>query len=115
MTALALVTGMTDMYDIQVDVTRQEGIFYQRVLGFLSGALYHTRTLLEAYDYYLARCAEAGLTAEQAHTAWQIHSSPEFEAEIVEAESYGPNALRMIDEQVLRPLGIGPHAPEEEP
>ena len=80
-----------------------------RVLRPLHEALWHTRILLDAYDYFLARCQEAGLTLEQAEAAWQVHSSPAFEAELVTGESYGPNALRMVDEQILAHLGLPPH------
>jgi hypothetical protein len=113
LTVLATVTGMTDLYDGQLEaISAQPAIFYERVLGYLQRALYDTRTLVEAYDYYLARCAEAGVTPDQAHAAWQVHSSPDFEGELGAAEAYGPNAMRMIDEQILAKLGIAPHAAE---
>jgi hypothetical protein len=41
-------------------------------------------------------------------------ASPAFEAELVEAESYGPNMLPMIDAQILSHLGLAPHDREEE-
>jgi hypothetical protein len=46
---------------------------------------------------------------EDAAAAWDMHSSEAFEAELVEAERYGPNALRMIDAALLARLGIAPH------
>jgi len=71
-----------------------------------------TRILLEAYDYFLARCQEGGITLEQEEAAWQVHSSAAFEAELIEAESYGPNAIHMIDEQILTHLGLPPPVAE---
>ena len=49
------------------------------------------------------------MTAAQAHAAWEAHSSPAFEAELIEAESYSPNALLMVHTQILSHLGIVPH------
>ena len=71
-----------------------------------------TRILLEAYDCFLARCQEGGITLEQEEAAWQVHSSAAFEAELIEAESYGPNAMHLIDEQILTHLGLPPHVAE---
>jgi hypothetical protein len=112
LTALAGVTGMEALYDDHLErlQLQQEPVLYARALKPLHELLWHTRTLLEAYDYFLARCQDAGLSVEQAQAAWQVHSSPAFEAEMIEAESYGPNAMRMIDEQILHHLGLPPHA-----
>ena len=71
-----------------------------------------TRILLEAYDYFLARCQDGGITLEQEEAVWQVHSSAAFEAELIEAESYGPNAIHMIDEQILTHLGLPPPVAE---
>ena len=109
LTTLACVNGMEDMYDAQLERIAQQPVFYERVLTPLTTMLWHTRILLEAYDYFLARCLEAGITLDQAQAAWQVHSSAAFEAELIEAESYGPNALHMIDAQILSHLGLGPH------
>jgi hypothetical protein len=109
LTMLATVNGMDAMYDAHLERIAQQPVFYERVLKPLATTLWHTRTLLEAYDYFLARCGEASITLDQAQAAWQVHSSEAFEAELIEAESYGPNAMRMIDEQILRHLGLGPH------
>jgi hypothetical protein len=114
LTALAQVRGMESLYEDTLERLQQEPIFYQRVLKPLHATLWHTRILLEAYDYFLARCLEAGISLDQAEAAWQIHSSPAFEAELVEAESYGPNAMHMIDTQVLCHLGLAPHDREDE-
>jgi hypothetical protein len=70
------------------------------------------RTLHQAYAYFLARCQEGGLTLEQAEAAWLAHASPALEDELLEAESYGPNTMRMIDEQILTHLGLPPHEAE---
>ena len=84
-----------------------------RVYEQVSTALNVALTLAEAYDYFLHRCLEAGMSAEDAQAAWNIHSSAAFEAEVVEAESYGPNAMRMIDATILSKLHIAPlEAPE---
>jgi hypothetical protein len=115
LTALAQVRAMESLYEDTLERLRQAPVFYQRVLTSLHETLWHTRTLLEAYDYFLARCAEAGFTPEQAEAAWQVHSSPAFEAELIEAESYGPNALPMVDEQILAKLGLAPHDQASEP
>jgi hypothetical protein len=109
LTTLATVTGMDAMYDAQVERIQQQPVFYDRVLKPLATTLWHTRILLEAYDYFLARCQEAGISLDQAQAAWQVHSSPAFEAELIEAESYGPNAMHMIDTQILCHLGLAPH------
>jgi hypothetical protein len=114
--ALASVRSLEAIHDAALEAVQQQPIFYARVLTPLAERLWHTRILLEAYDYFLARCQEAGVSLDQAQAAWQVHSSPEWEAELREAESYGPNAMGMIDEQILRHLGIAPHdqdAPEE--
>jgi len=111
LTASAALASMWGIHDALLDTTgyRDDVAFYDRVFGSLTSALTTARTLLEAYEYFLARCAEAGLTPEQAHTSWQVHSSPAFEAELVNAEEFGPNALGMIDRQILRPMGLQPH------
>jgi hypothetical protein len=109
LTALAQVRSMESLYEDTLERLQQAPVFYTRVLRPLHEALWHTRILLDAYDYFLARCQEAGLTLEQAEAAWQVHSSPAFEAELVMGESYGPNALRMVDEQILSHLGLPPH------
>jgi hypothetical protein len=83
---------------------------FGRILGHLSTALLQGQTLLEAYDYFQVRCAEAGISPEDAAAAWDMHSSEAFEADIIEAESYGPNAMRMIDETILARLRIPPHS-----
>jgi len=109
LTALAQLRGMESLYDDTLERLQQQPVFYKRVLTPLHEALWHTRILLDAYDYFLARCQEAGLTPDQAEAAWQVHSSPAFEAELIEAESYGPNALPMVDTQLLAKLGLKPH------
>jgi hypothetical protein len=109
LTALAQVRGMEGVYEDTLERLQQEPVFYKRVLAPLHEALWHTRILLEAYDYFLARCQEAGLSLDQAEAAWQVHSSAAFEAELIEAESYGPNALHMVDAQILAKLGLAPH------
>jgi thiol-disulfide isomerase/thioredoxin len=58
--ALLDTTGYTDV------------VFYDRVFKSLTSALSTARTLLEAYEYFLARCAEAGLTPEQARSAAEV-------------------------------------------
>jgi hypothetical protein len=114
LTALAQVEGMARLYEDTLERLAQEPVFYQRVLTPLHELLWQTRHLLEAYDYFLARCLEAGITRDQAEAAWQVHSSPAFEAELVEAESYGPNILHMIDTQILCHLGLAPYDREDE-
>jgi hypothetical protein len=114
LTTLASVKAMEAIYDQQNERTQQEPVFYERVLAPLHTTLWHTRILLEAYDYFLARCQEANVTLDQAHAAWQVHSTPAFEAELVEAESYGPNAMHMIDEQILCHLGLPPYDREQD-
>jgi hypothetical protein len=49
------------------------------------------------------------MSPADAAAAWDIHSSETFEAALVEAESYSPNALRMIDDRLLARLEIPPH------
>ena len=71
-----------------------------------------TRILLEAYDCFLARCQDGGITLEQEEAAWEVHSSAAFAAELIEAESYGPHAMHMIDEQILTHLGLPPPVAE---
>jgi hypothetical protein len=66
---------------------RDTPTMFGRVLRHLSQAMQAAQTLIEAYDYYLARCLEAGIGPEDAAAAWDIHSSEAFEAELVEAES----------------------------
>jgi hypothetical protein len=98
-----------DQIGLRVGLSPHEVPFYARTLAPVTTALWAARTLFEAYDYYLARCEEAGLSLDDAHAAWQVHSSPAFEAELVEAEADGPNAMGMIDRQVLAKMGIAPH------
>lgn len=108
--AEASLHALWGVYDADLDDLRYRGpAMFQRTLADLATVLNATRTLFEAYDYFLARCAEAGMTPEAAHTAWDEHSTEEFEAEMVEAERAGPNAMRMIDETILARLGIPPH------
>jgi hypothetical protein len=105
-----VLQGAYAMYEDQVGLSSHEVPFYARTLAPVTTALTAAQTLLRAYDYYLARCQEAGRSLDEAQAAWQVHSSPAFEAEIVEAESYGPNAMDMIDREVLAKMGIAPHA-----
>ena len=86
---------------------------YARALHPLSEQLDAATTLIEAYDCYLARCAAAGLTPERATAAWEAQSTPAWEAELVEAEADGPNALPMVDAQILAALGLPPHEEKE--
>src|SRR5712691_11474922 len=113
--ASAALSSMWGIHDALLDSAGYDEVaFYKRVFRELVTTLSTTRTLLEAYEYFLARCAEAGLSPEQAHTSWQVHSSPAFEAELVEAEALGPNAMGMIDRQILRPMGLKPHDEDED-
>jgi hypothetical protein len=115
LTASAALVSMWGIYDALIDTTGYNDVaFYDRVFTSLTSTLTTTRTLLEAYEYFLARCGEAGLSPEQAHTSWQVHSSPAFEAELVHAEEFGPNALGMIDRQILRPMGLQPHDEDDD-
>jgi len=107
--ATTTLAGFWALYEADLEGVRYKTPIYDRALKPLTDALNAARTLLEAYDYFLARCAEAGLTAVQAHAAWEAQSSPAWEAELVDAESYGPNALRLVDEHILSHLGIVPH------
>lgn len=77
---------------------------YGRALHPLSERLNDATILLEAYDYHLARCAEAGLAPTHAAAAWEAQSSPAWEADVIEAESYGPNVLYNVDKQNLQSL-----------
>jgi hypothetical protein len=99
------------IWDTQLDTLyhRDAPKMFGRVLKQLNAAIHAAQTLVEAYDYYQARCAEAGITPEDAAAAWDMHSTEAFEAELVDAESVGPNAMRMIDEKILATLGIPPH------
>jgi hypothetical protein len=107
--ALGAVDGLSALSDGHLDRLRHEPVFYARALTPLFEALSLTRILLEAYEYFLARCQEAGMSLDDAQAAWQVHSSPEFEGELLDAERYGPNAMAMIDQHILARLGIGPN------
>ena len=113
--AEAALSAMWDLYDGRLEhLTASGPALLTRALKPLSEALLRARTLVDAYDYYVTRCLEAGLTPEQAHAGWDEWSSEDFEADLVEAESYGPNAIAMIDETILARLGIVPLEPREE-
>jgi hypothetical protein len=110
---LATVESMGHIADGAFHPTRTTDVFYPRAEYPLRDAIWHARVLLQAYDYYLARCQEGGITLEQAEAAWQVHSSPAFEAELIEAEeSFRANATHLIDEQILTHLGLPPHEAE---
>src|SRR5262245_12476903 len=66
LTTLATVSGMDAMYDAQLERIEQQPVFYERVLKPLTTALWHTRILVQAFDYFLARCQEAGVSRDQA-------------------------------------------------
>jgi hypothetical protein len=109
--AEAAVKALWAIYDAELASLQQRAPkMFSRILGQLSTALNQAQTLLEAYDYYQVRCAEAGISPEDAAAAWDTHSSDAFEADIIEAESYGPNAMRMIDETILARLRIPPYS-----
>jgi hypothetical protein len=106
---------MLAMKDAELDRLRSHHVkMFPRVIDELGDALHAALTLVRAYDYYIARCTEAGIPPKDAAVAWNIHSSEAFERELVEAESYGPNALRLVDTQILAKLGIAPHEATKE-
>jgi hypothetical protein len=110
--AQGALQGIWAIVETQLDEPfghRTEPAMLGRVVKHLTTALNAAQTLIDAYEYHLARCLEASLSPETAATAWQLHSSEVFEAELIEAESYGPNFMRLVDETILAPLGIGPH------
>lgn len=112
LTAVAALRHLRAVFEESLDGLYRHNApstLYARALQPLSERLNDASTLLDAYDYYLARCAEAGLTPERATAAWEAQSTPAWEAEVVEAESYGPNAMHMVDEQILAALGLPPH------
>jgi hypothetical protein len=108
--AEAALQALWAVFDAQLDpVAHQDAPkMFGRTLTALGAALQAAQTLVGAYDYFLARCLEAGMSPADAAAAWDMHSSEAFEAEIVEAEAVGPNALRMIDDRLLARLGIAP-------
>jgi hypothetical protein len=109
--AEAALESVWSIWDAQLDVLAHRPDLPKmcgRTITALWTAIQTAQTLVEGYDYYLARCAEAGISPEDAAAAWNMHSSEAFEAELVEAESCGPNALRMIDETILARLGVPP-------
>jgi len=103
-----------DLVDNQLNPLRAEGgpTMFTRALTQFETTLSAMETLTKAYEYYLVRCLEAGLSPAAAATAWNIHSSEAFEDELIEAERHGPNAMQMIDISILRILGIPPHDQE---
>ena len=111
LTAVAALRHLRAVFEESVDsmYSRSDRTLYARALQPLSESLSDASILLEAYDYYLARCAEAGLTPERATAAWEAQSSPGWEAEVIEAEAVGPNAMHMVDAQILAALGLPPH------
>jgi hypothetical protein len=110
-TAVGAVESMRALFeDALASLYRpSETTLYARALQPLSAQISRALTLLEAYDYYLARCAEAGLTPAHAQAAWEAQSSAAWEAALVEGESHAPNALAMVDTQSLVALGLPPH------
>jgi hypothetical protein len=61
---LAAVEAMSHIADGSLDDLRHKMVFYQRALAPLQAAISQARTLLDAYDYFLARCQEGGITLE---------------------------------------------------
>jgi hypothetical protein len=113
--AQGLLAAMQHICDEGLDgVWHRAPKLFERLGHTLQDALTAARVWLEAYDYFQARCAEAGMSPEDAAAAWDLHVTPEFERELVEAEGYGPNAIRMLDETVLRTLQIAPAEPAGE-
>ena len=96
--------------DEMLDAHRYDVPLYTRICAVMAQAVQAQRLLIEAFDYYLARCAEAGLSVREAAAAWERYTAPMFEAELVEEGVYGAALLDRIDFQILLPLGLAPHA-----
>jgi hypothetical protein len=70
--AEAAVKALWAIYDAELETLRHRAPrMFGRVPARLSGALTQAQTLLETYDYFLARYAEAGLSPEDAAAAWE--------------------------------------------
>jgi hypothetical protein len=109
---LATVESMAHIANTAFHPTRTTDVFYHRTEQPLRDAIWHASVLLRAYDYYLARCQEGGITLAAAEAAWQGHASPAFETALLEEEPWSPNVLHRIDEQILTHLGLPPHEAE---
>jgi hypothetical protein len=109
---LATVESMGYIADTAFHPTRTTDVFYPSAEYPLREAIWHARVLLNAYDYYLARCQEGGIPLDQAETAWQVHASPAFEDELIEAEDSMASTMPLVDAQILSHLGLPPHEAE---
>ena len=118
MTAAATLRHMRALFEESLDALYRhddQSTLYGRALQPLSEHLNRATILVDAYEYHLARCAEAGLTPTHAASAWEASSSTGWEAEMIRAEDFGPNVLYNVDKQILAKLGLPPHDADETP
>ncbi len=76
-------------------------------------ALADVRGFLDCFDYFTARCAEAGITPDDAANQWTTHAPADFLATMRDWLDVGPNAIKLVDELILAPMGRAP-CPEEQ-
>lgn len=64
--------------------------------------------VLRCLDYFLARMAELDMTPEQALAEWDKHQPADFLDTMRDWQSYGPNEINLVDEFILKPMGLPP-------
>jgi hypothetical protein len=84
--------------------------FYERLFAPLRKARSFASDLLKAYAYFLDRCDAASVGIEEAYAGWDASRTPAFEAAVVQSFTvdglFGDQARRLIDAQILLPMGI---------
>jgi hypothetical protein len=86
----------------EVTTDYQEPECISRVRLRLEAILCDTAELLKAYTFYLARCADQGVTLAQADTLWEQHAPATFDQELLQAAYTGGEPEQLIEGHILR-------------
>ncbi len=74
----------------------------------VSVALADVRSFLGCFDYFAARCVEAGLTPDEARHQWETHAPADFLTTMRSWQEVGPNEIALVDQFILKPMGLPP-------
>ena len=76
-------------------------------------ALADVRSFLGCFDYFAARCVEAGLTPDEARHQWETHAPEDFLTTMRDWQEVGPNEIALVDQFILAPMGL-PSCPDKQ-
>ncbi len=76
-------------------------------------ALADVSSFLGCFDYFTARCMEAGVTPDEARQQWETHAPADFLTTMRDWQEVGPNEIALVDQFILAPMGL-PSCPEKQ-